>query len=34
MEFTSAWQYSPIRKQWYLCTFLPFQPRPQLAQPT
>lgn len=26
MEFTSAWQYSPIRKQWYLCTFLPFQP--------
>ena len=26
MEFTSAWQYSPIRKQWHLCTFLPFQP--------
>ncbi len=26
MEFTSAWQYSPVRKQWYLCTFLPFQP--------
>lgn len=26
MEFTSAWQYSPIRKQWYMCSFLPFQP--------
>ncbi|MEZ5185066.1 MAG: alpha-glucosidase [Candidatus Nanopelagicales bacterium] len=26
MEFTSAWQYSPVRKQWYMCSFLPFQP--------
>lgn len=26
MEFTSAWQYSPTRKQWYMCSFLPFQP--------
>jgi glycosidase len=26
MEFTSAWQYCPTRKQWYMATFLPFQP--------
>lgn len=26
MELTSAWQYSPIRRQWYMCSFLPFQP--------
>jgi glycosidase len=26
MEFTSAWQYCPQRRQWYLATFLPFQP--------
>lgn len=26
MEFTSAWQYCPTRRQWYMATFLPFQP--------
>jgi glycosidase len=26
MEVNSAWQYSPQRRQWYLATFLPFQP--------
>ncbi|MFN8129325.1 MAG: alpha-glucosidase [Candidatus Nanopelagicales bacterium] len=26
MEFTSAWQYSAARRQWYMATFLPFQP--------
>lgn len=26
LEITSAWQYSPVRQQWYLATFLPFQP--------
>jgi len=26
MELTSAWQYSPVRSQWYMCSFLPFQP--------
>ena len=26
MEFTSAWQYCPQRQQWYMCSFLPFQP--------
>jgi alpha-glucosidase len=26
MEITSAWQWSPERRQWYMATFLPFQP--------
>ncbi|MEI8080427.1 MAG: alpha-amylase family glycosyl hydrolase [Actinomycetes bacterium] len=26
MEVKTAWQWSPERKQWYLATFLPFQP--------
>lgn len=26
MEITSAWQYSPQRRQWYMASFLPFQP--------
>lgn len=26
MEVKSAWQWSPERQQWYLATFLPFQP--------
>ncbi|MGV1037606.1 MAG: alpha-amylase family glycosyl hydrolase [Candidatus Nanopelagicales bacterium] len=26
MEITSAWQWCPERKQWFMATFLPFQP--------
>lgn len=26
MEVTSAWQWCPERKQWFMATFLPFQP--------
>jgi alpha-glucosidase len=26
MEVTSAWQYCPQRRQWYLASFLPFEP--------
>ncbi|MBK8590795.1 MAG: DUF3459 domain-containing protein [Sandaracinaceae bacterium] len=26
MEVSSAWQWSPERQQWYLASFLPFQP--------
>ena len=26
LQVTSAWQYEPTRKQWYLASFLPFQP--------
>jgi len=26
LDLTSAWQWSPVRRQWFLASFLPFQP--------